>query len=130
MLLECERYYDLGMAVLVTVCCWKRSAIIACEWTLWWPHALGKQTLSWLGHCCFGDCMLLEYERSYGLGMDALVTILCSSKKTSVFMFWAWMLCRPYALENEHYQVLDVDSLVTVCSWNTKVLMAWAWMLW
>ena len=32
-------------------------------------------------------------------------------------------------LEDEHYQVLDMDALVTVCSWNTNVLMVWAWML-
>ena len=46
--------------------------------------------------------MLLEHERSYGLGMGALVTV-CS---------------------------LGMDALVTICSWNTNGVMVWAWMLW
>ena len=31
----------------------------------------------WFGHGCSGNCMLLENERNYGLGMDALVNV-CS----------------------------------------------------
>ena len=31
----------------------------------------------WFGHRCSGKLMLLEHERHYGLGMDALV-IECS----------------------------------------------------
>ena len=34
--------------------------------------------------------MLLEHERNYGLGMDALV-ILCSWNMNGI-MVWAWML--------------------------------------
>ena len=34
--------------------------------------------------------MLLEYERNYDLGMDALVTV-CSWNANGV-MIWAWML--------------------------------------
>ena len=33
---------------------------------------------------------LVVYERYYGLGMDALVSVC--SRKTDVFMVWAWML--------------------------------------
>ena len=40
--------------------------------------------------------MLLEHERNYGLGMDALVTV--SSWNTNGIMVWAWMLWLPYAL--------------------------------
>ena len=31
----------------------------------------------WFGHGCSGERMLLEHERYYGLGMDALVSV-CS----------------------------------------------------
>ena len=40
--------------------------------------------------------MLLEHERNYGLGMDALVTV-CSWNRNRI-MVSAWMLWRPYAL--------------------------------
>ena len=39
--------------------------------------------------------MLLEHERNYGLGMDALV-IVCSWNR-NVIMVWAWMLWSSYA---------------------------------
>ena len=64
-------------------------------------------------------------------------------------MVWARMLWSSYALrtrtlswighgcsghrmlfEHERYHGLDMDALVTVCSWNTNVIMVWAWMLW
>ena len=54
--------------------------------------------------------MLLEHERNYDLGMDALVT--------------------PMLLEHERNYDLGMDALVTVCSWNTNGIMIWAWMLW
>ena len=54
--------------------------------------------------------MLLEHERYYGLGMDALVTV-CSWNANFVMFF------------------LGMDAVVTVCSWNTNVIMVWAWML-
>ena len=59
---------------------------------------------------CSGDYMLLDTERNYGLGMDALV-IACPWN-TNRIMAWAWMLRGP------------------VCSWNTNRIMARAWMLW
>ena len=81
--------------------------------------------------------MLLEHERYYALGMDALV-IDCSWN-TSGIMVWAWMLWSPYALgtrtelwfghgcssdrlllEHERCYALGMDSLVSVSSWNTK----------
>ena len=40
--------------------------------------------------------MLLEHERNYGLGMDALVSV-CSGN-TSGIIVWAWMLWLAYAL--------------------------------
>ena len=42
-------------------------------WVLWSPYALGTRTGLWLGHGCCGHRMLLEHERNYGSGMDALV---------------------------------------------------------
>ena len=40
--------------------------------------------------------MLLEHERNYDLGMDALGTVC--SWNTNGIMIWAWMLWEPYAL--------------------------------
>ena len=54
------------------------------------PHALGTRTLLWFGHGCTAYRMLLEHERYYALGMDALVTVCAWN--TSVIMVWAWML--------------------------------------
>ena len=73
--------------------------------------------------------MLLEHERNYGLGMDAVV-IVCSWN-TSRIMVWAWMLWLSYALgtrtllwfghkcsgyrkrwEHERYYGLGLDALV------------------
>ena len=48
------------------------------------------------GHGCSGHRMLLEHERNYDLGMDALVTVC--SWNTNGIMIWAWMLWSPYAL--------------------------------
>ena len=103
--------------------------------------------LLWFGHGCSGYRMLLEHERYYGLGMDALV-IVCSWN-TNVIMVWAGMLglscalgtrtvlwlghgCTRYRmlLEHERYYGLGMDVRVIVCSWNTNVIMVWAWMLW
>ena len=39
--------------------------------------------------------MLLEHERNYGLGMDALVAVCCWN--TNGILVWAWMLWSPYA---------------------------------
>ena len=54
--------------------------------------------------------MLLEHERNYDLGMDALVTV--SSWNTNRIMVWAWMLWSRYALGTR------------------TVIMVSAWMLW
>ena len=91
--------------------------------------------------------MLLEHERNYGLGMDALVSVC--SWNTKGIMVWAWMLWSAYALgtrtelwlghgcsgermllEHEGNYGLGMEALVSVCSWNTNGIMAWAWMLW
>ena len=40
--------------------------------------------------------MLLEHERNYGLGMDALVSVC--SWNTKGIMVWAWRLWSAYAL--------------------------------
>ena len=58
--------------------------------------------------------MLLEHERyhvfvilySYGLGMDALVTVCSLNTDVSMDLYG-----------------LGMDALVTVCSWNTNVSM-------
>ena len=78
MLLEHERNYGLGMDALVTVCSWNTNGIMVWAWMLWSPYALGTRTELWLGHGCCGQRMLLEHERNYGLGRDALVTVYCS----------------------------------------------------
>ena len=70
MLLEHERYYDLGIDALVTVCSWNRNVILVGAWMLQSPYALGTGTLLWLGHGCSSHRMLLEHECYDGLGMD------------------------------------------------------------
>ena len=102
--------------------------------------------------------MLLEHERDYVLGMHTLI-IKCTRTRsllwfghgcfhhgvqsnTIVIVVWAWMLSssnaleheRKYrsamgALENERYDGLCMDALVTLCSWKTNVIMVWTWML-
>ena len=53
--------------------------------------------------------MLLEHERYYNLGMDALVTVWFGN--TNYFI----MVCA-LLLEHERYCGLGMDALVTVCS--------------
>ena len=165
MLLEHERNYGLGMDALVTVCSWNtngimvwawmlwspyalgtRTGFMVCAWMLWSEYALGTRTELWFGHGCSGQRMLLEDERSYGLGMDALVSVC--SRNTNGILVWAWMLWSPYALgtrtelwfghgcsgqrmlsEHEQDSGLGMDALVSVCFWNTNEIMVWAWML-
>ena len=74
MLLEQERNYGLGMDALVSVCSWNKNGTMVWAWMHWLAYALGTRTESWFGHGCTGDRMLLEQERNYGLGMDALVS--------------------------------------------------------
>ena len=116
-------------------------------WMLWSAYALGTRTELWFGQGCSGQRMLLEHERNYDLGMDALVSV-CSWNKNGIIV-WAWMLWSAYALgtrtelcfghgcsgqrmllEHERNYVLGMDALVSVCSWNTNGIMVWAWMLW
>ena len=147
MLSERERNYGLGMDALVIVCSWNTSGVMVWAWMLWSPYALRARTELWFGHGCSGHRVLLEHERNYGLGMDALA-IVCSWN-TIVITAWAWMLWSPYALgtrtelwfghgcsghrmllERERNYGLGMDALVIVCSRNTNEVMVWAWMLW
>ena len=95
MLREHERYYGLGMDVLVSVCSWKTNVIMVWAWMLWSAYALGTQKPLWFAHGCFGQRMLSEHQRYYGLRMDALVSVC--SRNTNVIMVCAWMLWSVYA---------------------------------
>ena len=72
--------------------------------------------------------MLLEYERDYDFGMDALVTIC--SWNTNGIMILACMLWYRMLLEYERDYDFGMDVLVIVCSWNSNEIMILAWMLW
>ena len=141
MLLEHERNYALGMDALVTVCSWNMNGIMLWAWMLWSPYALGTRTELCFGHGCSGHRMLLEHQRKYVLGMDALVTVC--SWNTNGIMLWARMLWSPYALgtrtelcfghgcsghrlllEHKRKYALGMDALVTVCSWNMNGIYA------
>ena len=130
-LLEHERNYGLGMDALVRVCSWNTNGIMVWAWMLWSAYALGTRTELWFGHGCSGQRKLLEHERNYGLGMDALVRVC--SWNTNGIMFWAWMLWSAYALgtltelwfghgcsgqrmllEHEENYGLGMDALVSV----------------
>ena len=147
MLLEHERNYGLGMEALVTVCLWNTNGIMVWACMLWSPYALGTRTELWFGHGFSGHRMVLEHERNYGLGMDALVTVC--SWNTNGIMVWAWILWSPYGLgtrtelwfghgcsghrmllEHERNYGLGMEALVTVCLWNTNGIMVWACRLW
>ena len=93
MLLEHERYYGLGMHALVSVCPWNTNVIMFWAWMLDMCKNTGFLQISTLQaywHGCSRERMLLEHERYYGLGMDALV-VVCSWN-TNAIMVWAWML--------------------------------------
>ena len=157
MRLEHERNYALSMDALVSVCSWNTSRISVCSWNtigimlwawmLWSAYALGTRTEFGFGHGCSGQRMLLEHERKYALGLDALVSVCCWN--TNRVMIWAWMLWSAYALgtrtevcfgpgcsgqrmllEHEQNNALCMDALVSLCSWNTNGIRIWAWMLW
>ena len=96
MLLEHERNYSLALDALVRVCSWNTNGIMVWAWMLWSPYALGTRTELWFGHGCSGHRMLLEHERNYSLGMDALVSVC--SRNTNGIIVWHWMLWSPYAL--------------------------------
>ena len=95
MLLE----HGLGMDALVSVCPWNTNVILV--WARMIdrcknPGVLQISILQAHWHGCSGERMLLEHERYYGLGMDAL---------------------RAYALGTRTlYYGLGMDDLVIVCS--------------
>ena len=94
MLLEHEQKYGFGVHALVTACSCNTNGIMVLACMLWSPHALATRTELWFGHARSGDRMLLQHERNYGLGMDALVMLrgpVCSWN-TNGIMVWAWML--------------------------------------
>ena len=128
MLLEHERNYGLGMDALDTVCSWNTDGIMVWAWMLWILYALGTRTELWFGHGCSGYCMLLEHERNYGLGMDALDTVC--SWNTNRIMVWAWMLWILYALgtrtELWFWHGCSGDRMLL----EQNGIMVWAWMLW
>ena len=72
--------------------------------------------------------MLLEHERNYGLGMDALV--MEWFRNTNRVSFGHGCSGDGMLLEHEENYGLGMDALVMECSWNTKGIMVWAWMLW
>ena len=96
MTLEGERDYGLGMDALATVCSCNTNGIMVWAWMLWWPYDLGRRTGLRFGHGCSGHRLLLEHERNYGLGMDALVTVCFWN--TNGIVVWAWMLWSPEAV--------------------------------
>ena len=75
MFLEHDRSHGLGMDALVTVCFWNMNRIMVWAWMLFSPYDFGTRSESWFGHGCCGERMILEHERSHGLGMDALFTV-------------------------------------------------------
>ena len=73
-------------------------------WTKCSSHRiLLKQTELWLGQRFFSHRILLEHERNYGWGMDALVIVTVFS--------------------------LGMHALITVFSWNTNDNYGLDWML-
>ena len=146
-LLEHERNYALGMHALVTLASSNTNGIMLWAWMLWSPYPPRTRTELCFGHGCSGHPSLLEHERNFALGMDALVTL--SSSNTNGIMLWAWMLWSPYPprtrtelcfghgcsghpilLEHERNYALGMDALVTLSSSNTNGIRLWAWMLW
>ena len=76
--------------------------------------------------------MLLDYERYYGLGMDALVTHICSWNTnviTRVIKGGHGYSDDRVLLEHERYSGVGMDALMTVCSRNTNIIEVWARML-
>ena len=72
MLLERAQNYGLGINALVIECSWNTNGIMVRAWMLWASSTIGTRTELWLGHKCSGHRVLLEHERNYDLGMDAL----------------------------------------------------------
>ena len=72
--------------------------------------------------------MLLEHERNYDSGMDALVTVC--SWNTSGSMIWAWMLWSPYALGTRTELGFGHGCSGQRMLWEHERDYGWAWMLW
>ena len=75
MLLQHERNYGLGLDALLSVCSWNTNGIMVRAWILCSAYALGTRTELWFGHGCSGQRMILEHERNFGSGLDALVSV-------------------------------------------------------
>ena len=73
--------------------------------------------------------MPAEHERSYGLGMDAFVSV-CSGNATVIMVWGMNALVSVCSGSVTVILVWGMDALVSVCSRNTNVIMVWAWMLW
>ena len=96
-------------------------------------NALGTRRELWFWHGCSGAPTQFEYERYYGLGMDALLSV-CSwntkegndgfgmdalavlrNSNTDAIMVWAWMLeshsCHGRRCSQAHYSILSVQRL-------------------
>ena len=148
-LLEHEREYALDMDALVTVSSRNTNGIMLGTWMFWSPKALRIQTEFCFGHGCSGPCRLLEHERNYASGMDALVSVGSFGARTELLCFGHGCSGHCKLLEHERHYALDMDALVTVGSWNTdgilfwgmdalatvgswntNGIMLWAWVLW
>ena len=72
--------------------------------------------------------MVLEHERNWGLGMDALVRVIIKRRTDS----WFGHGCAGHymLLEHERDNDLGMDALVGIWSWNTSGIGVWAWMPW
>ena len=73
--------------------------------------------------------MLLEHERNYDLGMDALGNRMLLEHERNYDLGHGCSGNR-MLLEHERNYDLGMGALGTVCSWNTNGIMIWAWMLW
>ena len=94
---------------------------------LWPAYALGTRTELWFGHGCSGQRVLLDHERNFVLGMDALVGV-CSRNTDGIIGHGC--SGQRMLLEHEANYALGMGALVIVCSWTTNGTMFWAWMLW
>ena len=75
MIFEHERNYGLGLDALVSVCSWNTNGIMVWAWMLCSAYDLGTRTEVGFGPGCSGQRMILEHERNYGSGLDALVSV-------------------------------------------------------
>ena len=72
--------------------------------------------------------MLLEHERNYDLGMDALVTVC--SWNTNGIRIWVWMLSWSYAHGTRTDLWFGHGCSGHACSWNKNGIIVRAWMFW